>query len=228
MHLRPLHAWDLSSREAIALQKELAPRIVSIGSPGEVRLVAAADVAFPGRTRGWGRGVARAAVVLMSYPKLEVIEQHVIEATVAFPYVPGLLSFREIPALAIAFEQLAATPDLLLADGHGLAHPRRFGFASHLGLLVGIPTIGCAKSRLCGEALEPAAARGSMTALIDRGERVGLVVRTKTGVKPMYVSVGHMINLEAAADWTLRLAPTHRLPEPLRLADRLSKGLPIA
>jgi deoxyribonuclease V len=227
MHLKQLHPWDISPSRAIALQKELAGRVKIGGEVGGVRLVAGADVAFPGRTRGWAGGLARAAVVLMSYPELTLVEQHVIETPVAFPYVPGLLSFREIPALALAFERLAATPDLLLADGQGIAHPRRFGFASHLGLLAGLPTIGCAKSRLCGEASEPGLERGSMTDLIDKGERVGLLVRTKTGVKPMYVSVGHMISLDAAAEWTLRLAPTHRLPEPLRLADRLSKALPI-
>lgn len=227
MHLQELHRWDLTPAEAIALQKELASRVVSSGDPGDVRLVAGADVAFPGRTRGWTGGVARAAVVLMSYPNLELIEQHVTESPVAFPYVPGLLSFREIPALALVFEQLSVTPDLLLADGHGVSHPRRFGFASHLGLLTGVPTIGCAKSRLCGEASEPGLERGSTSDLIDHGERVGFVVRTKTGVRPMYVSVGHGISLEAAVQWTLCLAPTHRLPEPLRLADRLSKALPI-
>lgn len=228
MRLQQLHRWDISPSEAIALQKELASSIVHEGDARDVRLVAGADVAFPGRTRGWAGGVARAAVVLMSVPELKVVEQHVIEAPVVFPYVPGLLSFREIPALTLAFEQLTATPDLLLADGQGVAHPRRFGLASHLGLLAGIPTIGCAKSRLCGEAAEPGEERGSMTDLIDHGERIGLVVRTKTRVKPMYVSVGHMIGLEAAAEWALRLAPTHRLPEPLRIADRLSKALPIA
>lgn len=228
MRLQELHRWDISPSEAIALQKQLAARVVDTGDPGDVHLIAGADVAFPGRTRGWAGGVARAAVVLMSYPEFAVIEQHVIEAPIAFPYVPGLLSFREIPALSLAFERLRQTPELLLADGHGVSHPRRFGFASHLGLLASIPTIGCAKSRLWGEAAEPSDERGSMTELIDHGERVGLVVRTKTLVKPTYVSVGHMIGLEAAAEWVLRLAPTHRLPEPLRLADRLSKGLPIA
>jgi deoxyribonuclease V len=228
MRLQQLHAWDISPSEAIALQKELAPRVVRVGGPSDVRLVAGADVAFPERTRGWAGGVARAAVVLMSYPEMAVVEQHVIEAPVAFPYVPGLLSFREIPALALAFERMVGAPDLLLADGQGVAHPRRFGFASHLGLLAGVPTIGCAKSRLCGEATEPGEERGSMSELIDRGERVGLLVRTRTRVKPMYVSVGHAISLEAAAEWTLRLAPTHRLPEPLRIADRLSKALPVS
>lgn len=228
MRLERLHPWDLTPSEAIALQKELASRVVPVGCPANVRLVAGADVAFPGRTRGWAGGVARAAVVVMSHPALEVVEQHVAEVPVAFPYVPGLLSFREIPALSLVFERLAAKPDLLLADGQGIAHPRRFGLASHVGLLAGISTIGCAKSRLCGEAAEPAAERGATCDLIDKGERVGAVVRTKSGVKPMFVSVGHKISIEAAVEWTLRLAPTHRLPEPLRLADRLSKALPIA
>jgi deoxyribonuclease V len=164
----------------------------------------------------------------MSYPELALVEHHVIETPVSFPYVPGLLSFREIPALAAAFERLSSTPDLLLVDGQGVAHPRRFGLASHLGLLASIPTIGCAKSRLCGEAADPAPERGSVSDLVDGGERVGVVVRTKDRVKPLYISVGHLISLECAAEWVLRLAPTHRLPEPIRLADRLSKGLPIA
>jgi deoxyribonuclease V len=228
MQLQALHSWDLTPAQAIALQEGLAPRVVRAGDPRDVRLVAAADIAFPGRTRGWQGGLARAAVVLMSYPGLALIEQHVIEAPVTFPYVPGLLSFREIPALALAFERLAAVPDLVLVDGQGVAHPRRFGLAAHLGVLAGIPTIGCAKSRLCGEAADPGSERGSVSDLIDGGECIGLVVRTKDRVKPLYVSVGHLIGLECAAEWVLRLAPTHRLPEPIRLADRLSKGLPIA
>jgi deoxyribonuclease V len=228
MHLQKLHSWDLLPAEAIALQKLLASRVIRSGDPGDVRLVAAADIAFPERTRGWQGGLARAAVVLMSNPELALVEHHVIEAPVSFPYVPGLLSFREIPALALAFERLSSTPDLLLVDGQGIAHPRRFGLAAHLGLLAGIPTIGCAKSRLCGEAADPGPERGSMSDLIDGGERIGLVVRTKDRVKPLYVSVGHLISLECAAAWVLRVAPAHRLPEPIRLADRLSKGLPIA
>jgi deoxyribonuclease V len=228
MRLQTLHSWDLTPTEAIALQTQLAPLVIRTGDPGDVRLVAAADIAFPERTRGWQGGLARAAVVLMSYPGLALIAQHVVEVPVAFPYVPGLLSFREIPALARAFERLAAVPDLLLVDGQGVAHPRRFGLAAHLGLLAGIPTIGCAKSRLCGEAADPGPEQGSVSDLIDGGERVGLVVRTKIRVKPLYVSVGHLISLESAAEWVLRLALTHRLPEPIRLADRLSKSLPIA
>lgn len=224
MKLRELHRWDLTPAEAIALQSELASQIVREGDPDDVRLVAAADIAFVERTRGWRAGTARAAAVLMTYPELTVVEHHVVETPVGFPYVPGLLSFREVPALALVFERLAATPDLLLVDGQGIAHPRRFGIAAHVGLLAGVPTIGCAKSRLCGEAGDPAPERGSTAELIDGGEVIGRVVRTKDGVKPLYVSVGHLIGLREAVEWVLRLAPTHRLPEPIRLADRLSKG----
>lgn len=224
MRLKQLHRWDVTPQQAVALQRELAPRVVREGAPREVRLVAAADVAFVERTRGWQEGVARAAVVLMALPDLAVVEQHVVDAAATFPYVPGLLSFREVPVLAAAFEPLSQRPDLLLVDGHGYAHPRRFGLACHIGLLTGLPTIGCAKSRLCGAAEEPSPMRGSTSALTDDGEVIGLVVRTKTAVKPVYVSVGHMIGLSEAAEWILRLAPRRRLPEPIRLADRLSKG----
>lgn len=227
MKLRELHRWNVTPAEAMALQRELAPQVVREGDAGEVRLVAAADIAFVERAPAWAAGTARAAVVLMSYPELAVVEQHVIEAPVRFPYVPGLLSFREMPALALVFERLSREPDLLLVDGQGIAHPRRFGIASHVGLLAGVPTIGCAKSRLCGEAEEPGPERGSMTELVDDGEVIGLVVRTKARVKPLYVSVGHMIGLREAAEWVLRLAPTHRLTEPVRLADRLSKGMTV-
>lgn len=225
VRLHRLHSWDLTPTEAIELQKRLAGRVVSVGAPGEVRFVAAADVAYVDRR--WPRqpSVARAAVVLVAYPSLEVVERHLVEAPVTFPYVPGLLSFREIPVLARALAQLKQSPDLLLADGQGLAHPRRFGLACHLGLLTGVPTIGVAKSRLCGEhSLLPAEA-GARIPLEDRGEVIGLVLRTRPGVSPLYVSVGHLIGLPEAADWTLRLCRGYRLPEPARAADRLSKGL---
>ena len=224
MRLERLHEWDVTPAEAIALQKELAPRVVGDGDPGDVRLVAAADLAFVDRR--WPRQPTRgrAAVVLMRYPELDVIEEQVVEGDVSFPYVPGLLSFREAPLLAQALERLEGAPDLLLIDGHGYAHPRRFGIASHLGLMADLPTIGCAKSRLCGEHAEPGRRRGSTAELRLGGEVIGAVLRTRDGVKPIYVSVGHKIGLEAAVQWALLLAPRFRLPEPIREADALSKG----
>jgi len=222
----------MAPREAMALQTRLAPQVVLEGDPGDVRCVAAADVAFLDRPLRQAQGrayrrqpaLARAAVAVLSYPELAVVEQHVVEAPVSFPYVPGLLSFREIPALAHAFAMVRTTPDLLLVDGQGYAHPRRFGIACHLGVLLDIPAIGCAKSRLCGKEATPGPARGATAELIDEGEVIGLVLRTRDGVKPVYVSVGHRIGLESAGGWVLRLCRGHRLPEPIRLADRLSKG----
>ncbi len=224
MRVERLHGWNVTATEAIALQKELAPRVVREGDPGDVRLVAAADLAFVDRR--WPRQPTRgrAAVVLMRYPELEVIEEQVVEGDVSFPYVPGLLSFREAPLLAQALERLEGRPDLLLIDGQGYAHPRRFGLASHVGLMADLPTIGCAKSRLCGEHAEPGRRRGSKVELRQGGEVIGTVLRTRDGVKPLYVSVGHKIGLEAAAQWVLRLAPRFRLPEPIRVADALSTG----
>jgi deoxyribonuclease V len=223
MRLEHLHEWDVTPAAAIALQKELAPRVIQDGDPGDVRLVAAADLAFVDRR--WPRQPTRgrAAVVLMRYPELDVIEEQVVEGNVGFPYVPGLLSFREAPLLAQALERLKGAPDLLLVDGHGYAHPRRFGSASHLGLMANLPTIGCAKSRLCGEHSEPGGRRGSQAQLRLDGEVIGTVLRTRDGVKPIYISVGHRIGLEAAVLWALRLAPRFRLPEPIREADALSK-----
>lgn len=224
MRVRNLHPWDLTPREAAELQTTLAPRIITEGEPPDIRLISASDVAFVDRPYRRRPMLARAAVALLSYPGLDPIEHHVIECPTEFPYVPGLLSFREIPALSQAFELLQYTPDLLLVDGQGRAHPRRFGIASHLGLLLDIPTIGVAKSRLIGEHAEPSPGRGSSTPLTHEGETIGAVLRTRDGVKPLYISIGHRISLESAVDWTLRLCTRYRLPEPIRLADRLSKG----
>jgi deoxyribonuclease V len=224
VRLQNLHRWELSPAEAITLQRQLAPKVSCDGDTRNVHLVAAADVAYVERAPAWAASTARAAVVVMSYPGLELVERAVVEAPVTFPYVPGLLSFRETPAIAAAFERITTTPDLLLVDGHGYAHPRRFGFASHVGLLAGIPTIGCAKSRLCGEATDPGLERGSTTVLRHNDEPIGIVVRTRRGARPLYVSTGHLITAESAAEWVLRLTTTHRLPEPARIADLLSRG----
>ena len=189
----------------------------------DVDLVGAADVAFVDRPAHGRPSLARAAVAVLSYPDLAVVEQSVVEAPTVFPYVPGLLSFREVPALVKAFQALRQAPDLLLVDGHGYAHPRRFGIACHLGLLLDLPTIGVGKSRLCGRHPDPGGVRGEASQLIDRDEIIGRVVRTRDGVRPVFVSVGHRIGLDEATDWVLRLCRGYRLPEPIRVADRLSK-----
>ncbi len=215
----PLHPWDLTPREAAELQRELAWRVVRRGNPsvGRVRFIAGCDVAFDKRNR---RGVG--AVVLIAYPSLEVVEGATVEERVTFPYVPGLLSFRETPIVLAAFERLRGRPDLLMVDGHGYAHPRRFGYACHVGLLLDVPTIGIAKSRLIGEHGTVGAARGSRADLVDAGTVVGSLLRTREKVQPIYVSIGHRISLAAAERWALRCATEYRVPEPTRHADRLA------
>jgi deoxyribonuclease V len=157
-------------------------------------------------------------VVVLRYPGLETVETAVFVGPLVMPYVPGLLSFRELPLILPALERLTTRPNLLLVDGQGVAHPRRLGIAAHLGLITGLPAIGCAKSRLCGTAGEPGPERGSAADLIDRGEIIGRVVRTRFGCRPVYVSVGHRVSLETAVDWVLKLGQGFRLPEPVRLA----------
>jgi deoxyribonuclease V len=175
--------------------------------------VAGADVSYDR-----GSPVLFAAVVVLDPTSLEVIESAGVEGRARFPYVPGYLSFREIPPLLEAFARLSAPPDLVVCDGQGRAHPRRFGLASHLGVLLDLPTIGCAKSRLVGEHREPGPRRGASTRLRHEGEVIGTVLRTQDGVKPVYVSVGHRVTLDAARRQILALAPRHRLPEPVRAA----------
>lgn len=219
MDIAQLHGWDLTPREAMALQRELAARVVREGDlpQDRVQFIAGADVAFD---KPNGRGVG--AVVVLVLPSLETVEEVVVEAPVTFPYVPGLLSFRETPLLLEAFWRLKQRPDLVMADGHGYSHPRRFGFACHLGLLLGIPTIGIAKSRLIGEQGTVAGPRQSRADLTHEGEVIGSVLRTKQGVRSIYVSVGHGLSLASAEVWALRCAAGYRVPEPTRRADRLA------
>ncbi len=237
MKLRDLHPWRVTPAEAAAIQARLAPQVIAEGDPRDspegVRYVAGADIALgkpalsgacPERSRRVERSNGRGAVVLLSYPDLRLIEHHLVDEPVPFPYVPGLLAFREVPVLARAFEKLERTPDLLLVDGHGLSHPRRFGLACHLGLLLDVPTIGVAKSRLVGRHEEPPLEAGGSAELRDGPDLLGLVLRTRDRVSPVYVSVGHRIGLQQAAEWVLRVCRGYRLPEPTRLADQLSKG----
>ena len=225
----PLHAWDLSPKDAIALQKALAGAVVRSdrfgpGGRRAIRRVAGVDAAF-----AEGGRVIRAAAVILDYPGLVQTNEALIERPTAFPYVPGLLSFREVPALLEALRQLPTMPDLILCDGHGYAHPRRFGLACHLGLWLDIPAIGVAKSRLTGSHDEPGPAKGDAAWLLaDKGarsgERIGAVLRTRERVKPVYVSAGHRVSLRTAVALTLGCATRYRLPEPTRLADKLSKA----
>ena len=215
---KPLHAWDLTPEQAIALQKELAQRIIREDRFGEVHTIAGVDMAINEQN-----GMARAAVVLLSFPELEILERHVYEEPIRMEYIPGLLSFRETPCIIGAFAQLRRQPDLMMVDGQGIAHPRRLGIASHLGLWLDLPTIGCAKSILTGshEALSEEA--GSWVPLKYRGETIGAVVRTRTRVNPMIISLGHRISLESSIRYVLLCTKGYRLPEPTRQADKLSK-----
>jgi len=181
--------------------------------PEPLRLVAGADVSYDR-----GSPVLFAAIVVLDAETLEVVEVASTRGRARFPYVPGYLSFRELPPLEAAFARLRARPDLLLCDGHGLAHPRRFGLASHLGVQLGVASIGCAKSRLVGEHRAPGPRRGAHTVLRDGGETIGEVVRTREGVAPVYVSVGHRVSLATARRLALRFSPRFRIPEPIRAA----------
>jgi deoxyribonuclease V len=228
VRLRDLHPWRVTPAEAVAIQARLAPQVVADGAPHDVHFVAGADIALGKPALSGVEGSnGRGAVVLLSYPDLRVVERHLVDEPVPFPYVPGLLAFREVPVLARAFEKLERTPDLLLVDGHGLAHQRRFGIACHLGLLLDVPTIGVAKSRLVGRHDQPPPDAGGRAELSDGADLIGLVLRTRDRVSPVYVSVGHRIGLSEAAGWVLRLCRGYRLPEPIRLADQLSKGRPL-
>lgn len=206
--------------ELIDEQKQLAASVIRRTElPAEVRTITGVDVAFPNRGR-----TTRAAAVTLSFPELECIDQAVAEIPTRLPYIPGLLSFRELPALVAALEKLAHRPDLVLCDGQGVAHPRRFGVACHLGVTTGLCTIGVGKSRLCGQHLTPGLAKGDHVLLQDAGETIGMVVRTRTRVRPLFVSTGHRVGLEDAVDWVLACCPRFRIPEPIRHADHLAGG----
>lgn len=220
MRLQNLHPWNLGKDEALVLQRQLAQRIVKKGQPEKVNLIAAADISTVSQ-----EGVGRGGVVVVDYPELNLVEVKIKEGMVDFPYIPGLLAFRELPLLLAAFAALEHTPDLVLVDGQGLAHPRRLGIACHLGLWLGVPTIGCAKSRLCGQHPALPQSEGSFVELRDGTEVIGAVLRSKTGSTPVYVSIGHRIDLEAALGWVSKTTASHRLPLPLRLAHQAAGGM---
>lgn len=217
MEIYNLHEWDLTTEQAREIQKQLSPEIICSNSIVRPRLIAGIDISVYRRYKGC------AAVVLLDYPSLEIVESAFAEGEILYPYVPGLLSFREAPLILEACRKLVRKPDFILVDGQGIAHPRRLGVASHLGLLLNIPSIGCAKSRLIGDHDSIPDEAGKYTYLVDGGEIIGAAVRTRRGCKPVYISIGHMVDLPAAIHWTLNCCKGYRLPEPTRLAHIAAK-----
>ncbi len=210
------HPWDVSVEEAIAIQQRLRPLIQESQSIAldQVRTVAGVDASY--------RDVGQAAIVVFSFPALEIVDQATAARESVFPYVPGLLSFREGPVVLDAMEKLRVQPDLLIFDGQGYAHPRRFGLACHLGLYLDRPSIGCAKTRLIGTYQEPGPRKGDCSPLLDEGETIGMVVRTRPHTNPLFVSVGYKIDLPTAVEAVLRCVRGYRLPETTRAADHLA------
>jgi deoxyribonuclease V len=210
------HRWDVSIDEAMAIQQRLRSLVVRENGfdPTHVGAIAGIDASY--------REKAYAAIVILALPGLEVVEQVVAEREAPFPYVPGLLAFREAPAVLDAMEKLTTRPDLLMFDGQGIAHPRRLGIAAHLGVYLGMPSIGCAKSRLIGHYEEPGPQAGDSSPLMAGGEQIGVVLRSKPRTNPLFISVGHLIDLPTAVSFVAQTLRGYRLPEPTRLADRLA------
>lgn len=219
----PPHTWDLSANAATALQERLRIRVRRAPTLAldQIHTIAGVDVAYVTQARAAEQG--RAAAVVWSFPDLVEIERVTATTEVTFPYVPGLLSFREAPAVLAALERLRTPVDLLLCDGQGYAHPRRFGLACHLGVYLECASIGCAKTRLIGTYEEPGAEQGACSPLMDGAEEIGMVVRTRAHSRPLFVSVGHQVDLATAVAVVLRCGRGYRLPEPLRVADHLTK-----
>jgi deoxyribonuclease V len=219
MKVLKLHEWEVSTARAREIQLSLAKRVAVENGVINPCLVAGIDISSPD-----AQGVARGAVVVLSYPELNIVEIEIAQDKITMPYIPGLLSFRESPLILAACEKLTSIPDLVLIDGQGIAHPRRLGLASHVGLFLDLPTIGCAKSILCGRHQPLSEEAGSHAELLDKGELIGAALRTKSGVKPIYVSVGHKIDLASALQWAMNCCRGYRLPEPTRLAHLAAGG----
>lgn len=213
VEIKEIHPFDISPAEAIRLQQALRARVRLAGDTGEVSLVAGADASY-----AKGSDEIHAVVVALGYPDLTVVERVFASVETSFPYIPGLLTFREGAALLEAFRRLRSEPEVIFFDGQGIAHPRGLGIASHMGILLDRPTVGVAKSLLVGTAGEPGAGRGSTAPVLRDGETIGMAVRTKERTKPVYVSVGHRIDLQTAVDLVLATARGYRLPEPTRQA----------
>jgi deoxyribonuclease V len=211
------HPWDVTPEEGIDIQSHLRHQVILEDQLIGLRTIAGIDVGFESDGK-----LTRAAIVVLSFPELIVREKSMVRRPTTFPYIPGLLSFREVPAVMEAFNGLTALPDLLLCDGQGIAHPRRFGIACHLGLICNIPSIGVAKSRLVGKHAQVGDKRGARQPLLDGEEVIGFVLRTRSGVKPVYVSPGHLLSMETAVDIALRCTLNYRIPEPIRQAHHLA------
>ena len=218
--MRALHRWDLTPKDAIRLQHELVDRLILAWDNRDVSSVAGIDVSVKG-------GKARAAIVALSYPDLAPMEAATAQADAVFPYIPGLLTFREGPVILDAWQKLRTKPDLLLFDGQGIAHPRRMGLAAHMGLWLDVPSLGVAKSRLYGIYESPGPEKGDAAELIDEKDRecvIGTVLRTRAGVKPVFVSPGYRIDTKHAAAFALACCTRYRLPETTRWAHRVAGG----
>lgn len=219
MKVEKLHGWQVSITQALDIQRRLAAQVSRSNEVGVPRFIAGVDISV-----GKGQGVATGAVVVLKYPELGVVETKVVNDELNFPYIPGLLSFREAPLILATCQKLTVAPDLILVDGQGIAHPRRMGLASHIGLWLNSPTIGCAKSLLCGTHQVPGTEPGSYAEVVDHGEIIGVALRTKLGTKPIYVSIGHKIDLPTAIHWVMECYRGYRIPEPTRLAHLAAGG----
>ena len=219
MHVNHLHDWDVTPKEAVTIQQDFAGRLRDEPLDMDtITHVAGVDVSVK-------NGISQAAVVILTYPDLAVVEIQRAAMPTPFPYVPGLLTFREGPALEMAFAQINTVPDVLIFDGMGRIHPRHMGIAAHFGLWLDLPTIGCGKTHFIGEYDEPDAQKGAFTPLLYKGEQLGVVLRTRTNVKPVYISPGHRCDIDSAMALTLRCTPKYRLPEPIRQAHNAAGDL---
>jgi deoxyribonuclease V len=220
MQINQRHDWNLTTSEAKFIQEELQKEVITEDKFTEpIKYVAGVDMGFEADGT-----ISRAAVAVLSFPDLQLQEQSIVRRATTFPYIPGFLSFREIPAVLDALKKINTIPDIILCDGQGIAHPRRMGIASHLGVILNMPTIGVAKSWLIGEYEQVPQEKGSWQPLIHKNETIGAVLRTRSNVKPVYVSSGHRISLPTAIDYVLRCTPKYRLPETTRIADKLASA----
>lgn len=217
MEIKSTGKWVTNIQEAKLIQEELKHQVITQDCLQNVQYVAGVDVGFKENYK-----ITQAAVAVLTFPELKLVEKAIAQIPTVFPYIPGYLSFREIPAILEALKQLEITPDLILCDGQGLAHPRRLGLASHLGVLIDLPTIGVAKSLFIGKYKKVGIEKGSYQPLIDKDETIGLVLRSRTDVKPIYVSIGHKISLPTAKDYVMQCLTKYRLPETTRWADKLA------